>query len=314
MKLFCSIYFFLFSFYLFSQKNYSNEILFENDNDLYVSTKSDRYYTNGLFVKYRYLIKPKKYEKRIFEWEIGHKMYTPYKAIVTSIEEHDRPFAAYLYSGFKISRIYKNKRILNTKIEIGTIGPEAKGKELQNLIHDIYEYANIDGWKYQISNAFAFNFNTEYISPLSKKELKKFDVFWTNEARLGTVFTDLNSGLLLRLGFKPLLNSLNSVSFGSHLNYSNKEYLRKMESFLFFKPSLSLVFYDATLQGSFLNSNSLVTSEINPIVFNLSVGFKVTSKRFNFSYTFNYNTNKSRDLKMSNGYKYGSISLGYLLN
>ncbi len=304
----------LISNFLFSQEKFSKEIKFINDNDLYVSTKNDRYYTNGIFIKYRYLSKlsSEKLEKKIFEFNVGHEMFTPYKSIVTSIEEHDRPFAAYLYGSFGISRVFKSKKIINTTLQIGVIGPNAHGKELQDFIHNIYDFGNINGWKYQINNALGLNFNSEYIKSITKNNSKKIDLFWMNYGRIGTVYTDISSGFLMRIGFKPLASMLNSTAFGTNLNSSETKFTRQVESFLFIKPLVRYAIYDATIQGSFLNNNNLVTKELIPFVFSVSVGIKFTAKRFNFGYTFNYNTNKVKNLRITNGNKYGSISVDYL--
>ena len=108
-------------FWIFSQQKFSKEISFINDNDLYVSVVRDRYYTNGMFLNYRYLSETKKefVEKKIFQWQIGHKMYTPNRPNVTSIDEHDRPFAGYLYGNFGITNVYKTNKILTTSIDSG---------------------------------------------------------------------------------------------------------------------------------------------------------------------------------------------------
>ncbi len=76
---------------------------------------------------------------------------------------------------------------------------------------------------------------------------------------------------------------------------------------------LRYALYDATIQGSFLNKNSPVTKELVPIVFNLEAGIRFTLNRFNFGYSYIYNTNKSKDLRYNRGNKYGSIALNYLL-
>ncbi|MFQ3181499.1 MAG: lipid A 3-O-deacylase, partial [Polaribacter sp.] len=53
--------------------------------------------------------------------------------------------------------------------------------------------------------------------------------------------------------------------------------------------------------------------ELVPLVFSLEIGFKFTANRFNFGYTFNYNTNKSKNLRFDNGHEYGAINFSYLL-
>lgn len=298
----------------FSQQKFSKEISFVTDNDLYVSYSKDRYYTSGIFLSYRYIAKNENenLEKKIFEWQVGHEMYTPNKAIVKTIDKHDRPFAAYLYGSFGIKKVYKNNRILNTTLQLGVIGPNAYGKELQDFIHDIYGFEKAIGWKHQIKSAFGLNLNVDYNSVLSSKN--SFDISWINSARLGTVYTNISSGVYIRIGLNPLQKMINSIAFNTNLNDENTNFKREIESFFFIKPTLRYSLYDATIEGSFLNKDSEVTKELVPLVFNVELGVKFTLNRFNFGYTYLYNTNKSKELLHTNGNKYGRIGINYLLH
>ncbi len=303
-------------FWIFSQQKFSKEISFINDNDLYVSVVRDRYYTNGMFLNYRYLSETKKefVEKKIFQWQIGHKMYTPNRPNVTSIDEHDRPFAGYLYGNFGITNVYKTNKILTTSIDIGVIGENAFSKEIQDFIHKLYGFKLGTGWEYQIKNAFGINFRAEYISYIGKDSSGMYDVSWVNTVNFGTVFTDISTGLYSRIGLKPLQKLANSIAFKTNLNNENTNDVREIESFLVIKPTVSYAFYDATIQGSFLNAGSLVTKELIPMVFNLEIGIKFTANRFHFGYIFNYNTSQSEDLRYTYGNKFGTIAIHYLLH
>lgn len=316
MKFTTSFFFLFCSLWMFSQQKFSREISFVNDNDLYVSIVKDRYYTNGMFLSYRYLANSERgnLEKRIFQWQIGHKMFTPYKAIVTSKADHDRAFAAYLYGGFGFTNVYKTNKIFSTSIEVGVIGENAFGKELQNFIHDIYGFRRATGWEYQIKNALGINFNSSYDAFLLKNPSGLYDLTWVNSANIGTVFTDISTGIYGRIGFKPLQKLANSIAFKTNLNNKNTNDVREIESFLFIKPTVRAALYDATIQGSFLNLGSEVTSILMPLVFQLEVGFKFTANRFHFAYVYNYNTSKSEGLRFENGNKFGTISVNYLMH
>lgn len=298
-----------------AQQKFSREISLVTDNDLYVSTNRDRYYTSGIFIAYRHLAKIKKenLEKKIHEWQIGHKMYTPIKPIVQSISEHDRPFAAYLYGSFGIKRVYKTSKILSTSLQIGVVGPDAKGDEVQNFIHKFYGYREVVGWKHQIKNAIGLNFGTEYVHFLGNDKSNTLDASWVSSGNVGTVHTDISTGFNFRLSFLPLQGIKNSIAFNTNLNDVNTSYKREIESFFYFKPTLRYALYDATLQGSFLNTNSEVTKELIPFVFDMELGFKFTANRFNFGYVFNYNTSKSKGLRYNNGNNYGTIIINYLV-
>ncbi|MCL7764445.1 lipid A deacylase LpxR family protein [Polaribacter sp. Z014] len=303
------------SSYTIAQEKFTKEISLVTDNDLYVSAHRDRYYTSGIFLTYRYLSKKKKtsLEKRILEWQIGQEMYTPYKTTVEDVNDQDRPFAGYLYGSFGIKRIYKNNQIFKTSAQIGVIGTNSYAEELQEFIHDMYGFKKAVGWKYQIKNAFALNFNAEYLKTILETTDNNFDITWVNKVNLGTVYTNISTGFYSRIGLKPLQKLANSIAFNTNLNNNQTDYYREVESFFFIKPMLRYAAYDATLQGSFLNKTSPITNALKPIVFDIELGLKFTVNRLNFGYSFNYNTSKSKDLRYTYGHKYGSIAINYLL-
>jgi len=153
----------------FSQKKFSKQISLTSDNDLFISLKQDRYYTSGVFLTYDFLSKKEneKLYKKVYTIQIGQQLYTPFKANVFSIDQHDRPFAGYLYGGFEFSNFRKDESIIRIGGKIGIIGPSAFGEELMNYVHEIYGFVPAIGWKYQIKEAFALNFNVEYTKQLS---------------------------------------------------------------------------------------------------------------------------------------------------
>lgn len=315
MKSLLRFFFFIVSLNSISQQKFSKSISLLTDNDLYISTNRDRYYTSGIFLTYNYLVKNnnQNIEKKIFEWQIGHEMFTPISPIVKFISKHDRPFAAHLFTGFNIKRALKNNTIINTSIKIGVLGPKALGDELQNAIHSLYGFREVTGWKHQIKGAFSVNFGAEYMRFLGKDETNTLDATWVNSTSVGTVYTHVSTGLHLRFGFLPLQNITNSIAFNTLLNNKATLYNNNAESFLYFKPTIRYAFYDATIQGSFLNSTSEVTKELIPLVFDMELGFRCTINRFNLGYVFNYNTSKSKNLQTTYGNIYGTIILNYMI-
>ena len=81
---------------IFSQEKFTKEFSIVTDNDLYISIEKDRYYSNGLFLSYRYI--PTKFnetQKKIITVTLGHQIYTPFKSTVVNKILHDRPFAGF---------------------------------------------------------------------------------------------------------------------------------------------------------------------------------------------------------------------------
>ncbi|CAL2055294.1 lipid A deacylase LpxR family protein [Tenacibaculum sp. 190524A05c] len=298
-----------------SQVKYKSAFSITNDNDLYISTTQDRYYTNGVFLTYSYsssLLKENQI-KKIYSFELGQKLYSPFRANVRSIVEHDRPFAGYLYGGIGFKKFYKNDSYFGLSGEIGILGPSAYGEQSMNFVHSIYGFNPADGWKYQIKDAFALNFKAEYTQSLYNKS-RYFDLNWKSMGNIGTVFTDISTGIFSRIGTKLLQKTANTVAFNSNLNHKDSEFNNEVEAFFYINPMVRLAIYDATIQGSFLTENNPVTYELRPLVVTTEFGFWFTSNRFNFKYMIVHHTKKLESANVPNGNLYGGIQINYLFN
>lgn len=300
----------------FPQRKYSKELSIISDNDLYTSLSKDRYYTNGLFFSYRFLSN-KTYDnnqKKIYEILIGQQIYTPFKAVVQSKLLHDRPFAGYLYGSFGLHYFFANSTVLKFSTQIGTVGPSSLSEEVMKITHKIYGFKEAIGWKHQIKETFGFNINANFIKPISLNTFKKADISWYNDIKIGTIFSDISSGLYARLSFNPLQNLNNSVAFNGNLNNTKSKTFNKPEFFIYAKPIISYVIHDTTIQGSFFNNNSPVTYNIIPFKFSTEIGLHFTANRFNFAYTVNYHTKKLKSVQVPSSNIYGSIKINYQLN
>ncbi len=308
--------FFLFLYVTtFSQQKLSKEFSFVNDNDLYVSKSKDQYYTNGMFFSFRYLAKNfGKTKKKIYELQVGHEIYTPFKSTVISVSEHDRPFAGYLYANIGVIRTYEDASILKTNLQVGVVGPNAMGQELQEFIHDIYNFIAPDGWRYQIRNMLALNFDTYYTKELDTDTSNLYDINFLSHLRIGTIFTELSSGFMGRIGLKKLQPIDNTIAFTTHLNNENTSYVREAESFFYYQTSLTYVLYDATIQGSLFNDDSPVTFSPRALRFDLELGYKITVNRWNFGYAYHFHSNKLPNLRKNRGNDYGRLFFNYSFN
>jgi len=300
--------------YSYSQQNYSKEIGVLSDNDLYVSSFKDRYYTNGIFVYYRFVSqKNKKITKKIIQFEIGQQMYTPHHSDSPLIEEQDRPYAGYSFINYSRHYFNKQKYSFKAALEIGILGPNSKAREFQNTIHTIYGFQKSDGWDNQIQNALGVNFNFEYLKPLSKPSHSKIDLTSSSSLKLGTIFTNITTSIYIRLNLlkKPLNSFSNSILFKSNLSLKNSKH--KNELFLFIRPQIGYAIYNATIQGGLFTNNSPVTFAITPFNFETEIGIKLALKRFDLEYTRTNYTKKLKEM-IDNTNTYGSIKIAYKFN
>lgn len=284
------------------------------DNDLYVSTVNDKYYTNGFEFFYRYLINNsnEKVNKKSIEFRLGQYIYNPQTIRAANILKNDRPFAGYLFAEAGLNTFYQNQSVLKINGQIGYVGPNALGEEVQKGFHDLFGYKDVYGWEYQIKNAFALQANVFYSVKLFPKKESHIDVQFQAEASMGTIFNSITAGPVARFSLKKLLPVYNSNLYDGSLR-ADRNYKEDSEFYFYISPKLNYQAYDATIQGSMFNDNSPVTFPLEPFRFNGEAGLKYRKNHWNLSYSFIYRGREAKN-NVIKGYFYGSIGVGYLLD
>ncbi len=303
--------------FVVNAQTHSSEAGLQTDNDSYLFQGSDRYYTDGLFVFYRHALgtaNQPKLQNKVLGFEVGQKIYNPQTGNISTAGGVDRPFAGYLYAGASLNLLYKNESNLKLSVQTGVIGPAAKGEQAQKFVHDTFGFYSINGWKYQIQNAFQLNFSAEYNRLLYRND-EGFDVSGSAYANLGTGFTGAGLGPLFRLGkLGKLFNSVSTQS--TAITQENADTDHKGELFIHFKPQFNYVAYDATLEGGLFNNKEPGSLEITakPVraVFSNQLGVSYVTKRWVIDYTATFPTKVVDRQRYSQ--QWASITLMYRFN
>ncbi|WP_129714465.1 lipid A deacylase LpxR family protein [Pedobacter sp. SYP-B3415] len=295
--------------------SFKNEFGFRSDNDAYLFYGQDRYYTNGLYIHFRHASDQEKAgqktEKRIWEFSAGQGMYNPVSGYSPLAERQDRPFAGYLYAGAALSQLYKNESALKLGLQAGVIGPSALGRQAQELLHKIVGFYEIRGWEYQIRDEATLNLSANYTRLLYRPEDADFDISAEGYANLGNVFSGAGVSAVFRAGrINQLFNSAYLQATIS--NHAQQKPLHQTEFYLYIKPQLNFVAYDATIQGGLFSDNNPVIFGAKPLVFAQQLGVNYSSRRFTAEFGLTF---KSREVKSpARPHQYGSISLYYRFN
>jgi len=295
----------------FAQKHHSKSFGFVSDNDVYISSTQDQYYTNGLTLQYQFLVNKtsEKVLKKIYTVGFGQYMYSPFRPNVPLKANQDRPFAGYLFANFSVAKYFKNESAFKITYQLGVLGPDSGGENVQKWYHRFLGLPPINGWAFQIQNQLGLNVKASYLKNIAYTKSKKVDFSAFSEAKFGTIFDELSVGFVSRIGFKSLNPIFNSVLFNSNISTGKMDNSAK-EFYFFVKPQLTYVAYNATIQGSLFNDNSPLTFDVQPLKGTLQVGLKAASNRFNFEYSISYLT-KAVDNGRVTAHKYGTISVAY---
>lgn len=306
---------FIWSAFSFAQGKKA-ELGFISDNDLYTSSKYDMYYTNGLELFYRFLSKNDndKINKKITEFRVGQYIYNPRFINKEAVTINDRPFTGYLFAEAGRNFFYQNESVLKTDFQLGFMGPNAFGEEVQKSFHRLIGYKEVYGWENQLHNAFALQAHVMYSKKLFPTKHHDFvDFHFQSEANLGTIFAGVSTGVLARFGFKKLLPVYDSNLHDASVSFEPQYNVR--EFYFYAMPIINYQFYDATIQGSMFSDSSPLTFDLEPLRFNAEAGLKYRHNNFNISYSFLYRGRelKDPDTNTNTGYFYGSIRLGFLV-
>lgn len=295
---------------------YKNEFGFTSDNDAYLGLGQDRYYTNGLFITYRHAMDQSKLSakvnKMVWELEAEQKMYNPYSGNVNKITSIDRPFAAYLSVGGSLNFLYNTENSLKINLQIGSIGPAAKGREVQEFLHKSAGFYEVSGWEWQVKNETGVNTSIEYNHFLSRGKSNKSDFTLNSYANIGNTFAGMGAGMTFRTGsLNQLFNSVTTQSSVS--NNAVTEALKDKEFFFYAKPMLHYIAYDATVKGGmFREDKGPLTLDVEPLVFSQKAGMVYSNNRWTADLSVVF---KSREIKSAaKAHQYGSVSLYYKFN
>jgi lipid A 3-O-deacylase len=267
------------------------------DNDFFSGT--DRYYTQGILLTFihpvvRYspfshmLVRLSKDALNYYGFHAEQDVFTPRSIRYNggAIYYGERPFTAVFFVSHSLTSIHSSKKLLlRTQLDLGVLGPEAKGEEEQKGIHKALNNIQPQGWENQLSTDYIVNYTAKIEKGFINKQ--HLELMASSTARLGSLYTDLGIGLNIRLGlFSPYFNNL-----GLEKNAA----LRRQDFKIYgvAKLNAKVVGYNATLEGGLTNNGNIYELPANAIdrfVANASYGIVAAYKRFSLEYTKVYIT------------------------
>ena len=247
-------------------------IHYEND---YFS-KTDFYYTQGINLEFVHPLLGKAITSKILirsrqkQMKFGisseHLGYTPTSISHPEILVGDRPFAASIFlKNFAIMNDSMRQERWVSSFNLGVIGPWAGGEEMQAAIHRWINDRVPMGWEHQIHNDAVINYQVDYEKSFTP-QWKYFSVHGKTGGRVGTFSDKVYGGAVIMAGLYD----------NPFTNFSSPS--KNFRIYTYFEPQLSVVGYDATLQGGLFNRNSPYTissADISRVVFQYNTGLVI---------------------------------------
>lgn len=278
-----------------AQESYNKELQVISDNDAYTfNLFRDQYYSNGLFIRFRYLLdsgRNEKISKRIRTYSLNHRIYTPRLLTWPDASLMDRPYAG--QAAVEVSNEYylKSNTYWKLALELGWMGPALGTGDLQEFWHQILGMQIPQGWQFEIGDAPIINLYSTLAKPLIIGEAT--ELISESNIALGTTFNYIRQEFVWRIGSSraPIASSM---MYNGVLGSPEKK--KEMREFFFFlSPGLEYVFHNSTIEGNFLGASSVYTEERVARIIQMRVGIMMSWNRFDMSLIYHYRTNETTE-------------------
>lgn len=272
------------------------------ENDAFAAT--DRHYTNGL--QFSYLTAPRPADgfaagllgwlpgngngEARLGWQLGQSIFTPDDKEASERLPDQRPYAAWLYAG--LSLVYSTESHIDTwSLSLGTVGPDARGEQVQNGVHEWLNATNANGWAYQVEDqrGGALVIERKWRA-LAQTEILRFGVDFMPHlgVSLGNIEQYANTGFTARIG-----NDLDN-------DFGPPRIRPSLPGTAWFEPHDRWSWYlFAGVDGRYVDKNIFLDDHADSGLWNIEkkdwvadaqAGLVVTRGDFRMAYTFVYRT------------------------
>lgn len=188
------------------------------ENDAWVPSHTDRWYTNGTRYSWTYRVNDPdstlgrmgaaigQYAMGISEiptltYTVGQTMYTPRDITVATPQPNDRPWAAFLYVGITGSHNDGNGSFSSADLKLGYTGQAAQGEITQSAVHRLINSPQPMGWANQIEPRLGVQLSYARVRLLKQDLLKdRLGLQFGWGGAIGTLRTYANANATLVVG------------------------------------------------------------------------------------------------------------------
>lgn len=280
------------------------------ENDFFTAT--DYYYTQGINLEYVHpALKKLGYQKFLFHLSnsklkyglsLEDNGYTPTSIRHEEIIYNDRPFAAALFlKPFLIALDSVKQQRTSSSVSIGIMGPRAGGEQMQKSIHKWLNNIEPLGWQHQVANDVIVNYQIEHEKKLIAAR-HYFLVSTYAQANVGSFNDNVRAGFTLMLGhfYSPFEQTKSNFAKGFKFRFHVYE-----------QPLVSLIGFDATLQGGLFNRTSPYTissASITRITFQNNFGAVFNIGKIYLEY---FQSILTKEFSTGKYHRWGGVRIGF---
>lgn len=262
------------------------------ENDSLLLKRDDGFYTSGNHL-WRQSNLREANRLTSYRWTLGQDLYTAsdIKIKPSQLSRFDHPYAGWLYFGLSREQQASDGRSYAVGFDLGCLGPCAGGEWTQTHLHQLLNQPLPQAWNTQLKQEWGVVAKLSYAATRLAIS-NDADLQVRAAARVGNIFADMNSDVLLRWG------ALNALSTDA-------------ASFWQARVGLRAVAYNATIQGGYFRRQNLAVSP-KRLVPEAELGYVYQGSQWQFLAAVIRRGNEIAELKNAEGSQnFAKISLGY---
>jgi hypothetical protein len=261
-------------------------------------------------------------------WAAGQNMYTPRDIRPAELIEDDRPYAGWLYAGGLLN-LHDTVRLHSFELDLGIIGPEAFGEEVQKGIHHAFGFRQPKGWDNQLKLEPAFLLRYTFVRRfadlqwLTPRGVRLLDLVPHAGIALGNVYVLGRLGALARFGWNvpdsfplqasdhiPSIVKLRAADDPSTFTADAapscwQDFKREFAVYAFGGAEGRLVGHNIFLDGNTFKSSHSISKQ--PAVADLEVGVALGFPYVRLQYRYVFRTKEFRGQPQP--HRFGSVTL-----
>lgn len=245
------------------------------------------------------------------EFSLGQNMYTPTDTTRTDLIVDDRPYAGWLYISTSYHRKYETdervKFMDTVEVQLGVIGPNSIAEDTQRIVHKMREIPMPKGWDNQLKNepGIAAIFERKWLFHAVEPKTFGLDAIAHAGGALGNVYTYLNAGLEIRIGWD--IPEDFGVSLIRPAGSTRLSIGKDFSLFGFGAVNGRLVMQNIFLDGNTFRDSHSVDKE--PFVADLAAGIAMQYRNLMITFTEALRTREFKGQKTD--HSFGAIALSF---
>ena len=269
---------------LFSQRSYEpnafrHQLEFRHDNDFFLST--DRYYSSGLFLTYRTILKKGAFgEGEQLRFRLGQEVYTPTQTQSVKSTSFDRPYAGFTGLLSSWSSAHKNS-LIDIEALVGIAGNNSGAGGFQRWYHRAVAIFETPLWIDELNNSFHVNLYATYTKEWELAP-NPFGVLMSLQPKIAMGSRDIfgETEAVFHFGRRtPIGESIAYNRLGNNAR----------EIFFALRLAYREVFYNGLIEGNFFGDDSPVLreSENSLLRFGLDVNYRFNRNDYKIGMRYN---------------------------